>query len=143
MTPQNNKQTVVRIYQEYINQDRRELLADLVSADYTHLDGRRGREAFQGVVEGLKRGVPDIQFVVEDVLAENDRVAIRWKWTGTHRGELNGFAPSNKRLENEGIAIYQLADGKVVRSWLQTDRLGVLQQVGAVSPELGRPAARR
>ena len=134
-----NKQTVRKLYEEYINRERRELLPELVSADFIGPDGRRGPAVFAATIDALRRGVPDITFELQDVIAEGDRVAIRWTWSGTHKGALNGLPASNRRVKNDGIAIYDLRDGKVSRAWLQTDRLGFLQQIGAVDPTLGRP----
>jgi steroid delta-isomerase-like uncharacterized protein len=137
-----NKQAVRRIYEEYINQSKRELLPELVANDYVGADGARGPAGFAATIDALRRGVPDIRFRVEDVIAEGDRVVIRWKWFGKHTGTLAGLPPSNRAVENDGIAVYQLRDAKVLRVWLQTDRLGFLQQIGVVSPTLGRPPAR-
>jgi predicted ester cyclase len=137
-----NKQTVRRIYEEYVNQARPELLPELIAADYVAPDGQRGHAAYGSVVDGLRRGVPDIRFKVEDLIAEGDRVAIRWTWSGKHTGTLNGLSPSNRHVKNDGIAIYELRGGKVSKVWLQTDRLGFLQQIGVVDPALGRAPSR-
>jgi predicted ester cyclase len=133
-----NKQTVRRLYEEYINQAQRQVLPELVAPDYVGPDGGRGPSGFATTIDGLRRGVPDIRFKVEDLIAEGDRVTIRWTWSGKHTGVLNGLPPSNRHVENDGIAIYELRDGKVARAWLQTDRLGFLQQIGAVPATLGR-----
>jgi predicted ester cyclase len=133
-----NKQTVRRIYEEYINQTRPELLPELIAAEYVAPGGQRGPAAYGSVVEGLKRGVPDIRFKIEDVIAEGDRVAVRWTWSGKHTGTLNGLSASNRQVKNDGIAIYELSGGKVSKVWLQTDRLGFLQQIGVVDASLGR-----
>ena len=138
-----DKQTVRRLYEECINGARGELLPDLVAADYVGPQGERGPAGFGRTVDGLRDGVPDIHFALEELIAEGGRVAVRWTWTGTHTGVLRGFAPSNARVANEGIAVYALRDGKVARAWLQTDRLGLLQQIGALPAELGRPAPPR
>jgi len=139
MDTEKNKQTVRRIYDEYINQTRRELLPELVAADYVAPDGRRGPSVFASTIEALRNGVPDIHFTIEDVIAERDRVVVRWTWSGKHTGTLNGLSASNREVKNEGISIYELSQGKVSRAWLQTDRLGFLQQIGVVDPSLGRP----
>src|SRR5687768_2606575 len=76
VTTEKNKQTIRRLYEEYINQARPELLPELIAADYVAPDGQRGPAAYGSIVEGLRRGVPDIRFKVEDVVAEGDRVAI-------------------------------------------------------------------
>jgi steroid delta-isomerase-like uncharacterized protein len=141
--PEKNKRTVRRIYEEYINQTRRELLPELVAENYVAPDGRRGTAVFASTIDALRGGIPDINFEVEDVIAEGDRVAIRWTWSGKHTGVLNGLPASNRQVKNEGIAIYELKDGKASRVWLQTDRLGFLQQIGVVDPSLGRPPGQR
>lgn len=132
-----NKQTVRSVYEDYINRKRLDRLPELVSADYVGPEGERGPSGFAATVESIRRGVPDIQFGVEDVIAEGNKVTIRWKWSGKHTGTLRGFAPSNRQVENTGIAIYELTDGKIARAWLQTDRLGILQQIGVVPTQLG------
>jgi predicted ester cyclase len=132
-----NKQIVRSLYEDYINQQKRERLPELVAADYVGPDGERGPSGFGKTIDGLRSGVPDIHFRVEDLIAEGDKVTVRWKWSGTHTGTLRGFAPSNRHVENTGIAIYELSLGKVARAWLQTDRLGFLQQIGVVPQTLG------
>jgi predicted ester cyclase len=99
--------------------------------------GERGPAGFERVIAGLRRGVPDIRFTLEDLVADGDRVAVRWSWRGTHRGPFAGFEPTGKTLENKAIAIYRVENGKIVQAWLESDRLGFLQQVGAVDPSLG------
>ena len=127
----NNRDVVRRIYEEAINTGRLELLDQLISDAYEVPDGAQGKVAFRTNVAELRAGFPDIRFTIEDVIAEGDRVAVRWSWIATHRGTFRHIAPTGKRVTNSGIAIYQLEDGKVVRSWLETDRLGALQQMGA------------
>jgi steroid delta-isomerase-like uncharacterized protein len=79
-----------------------------------------------------RTGFPDIQFSIEQLIAEADRVAIRWTWQATHTGAFRGIPPTGKHVTNSGIAIYQLADHKIVRNWVETDRLGALQQLGTI-----------
>lgn len=137
-----NARTVRRLYEEYINQNKPELLPELVSADYVGPQGERGPDGFGRTIAGVRAGIPDVRFTIEEILAADDGVAIRWTWRGHHTGSLFGLAPSNKVLENTGIAIYRLRGGKVVSASLLTDRLGILQQIGLVSPDIGarRPA---
>lgn len=126
-----NREVARKIYEQCINQGRVELLDQLISDDYAGPDGARGPAAFRATVTGLRAGFPDIRFTIEDVFAEDDRVVVRWSWQGTHDGPFRGIAPTHKKITNTGIVIYELRDGKVVRNWLETDRLGALQQMGA------------
>jgi predicted ester cyclase len=140
-----NKQVVRRIYEECINGHKLELLPELVSADYLGAQDGRGPSAFRSNIEELQTGFPDIRFTLHDLIAEGDRVAVRWTWKATHTGRFRSWAPSGRRVANSGIAIYELEQGKVVRVWLETDRLGALQQIGAIPPTLvpAAPSARR
>ena len=136
-----NKQAVRRLYEDCINPGRLDRLAELISDDFVGAHGERGPAAYAATVTGLRTGFPDLRFTVEDVVAEADRVAIRWTWHGTHSGPFAGLTPSGKSVTNSGIAIYQLANHKIIRVWFETDRLGALQQLGVVPATLGKPPA--
>jgi steroid delta-isomerase-like uncharacterized protein len=137
---QKNKQVVQRIYEIVINERRPELTAELVSPDYVGPQGERGPAGFNDNVQSLLAGFPDIRFSVEDLLVEGDRVVVRWAWTGTHSGAFRGIAATGRRVSTTGIVVYQLREGKVVRNWLENDRLGLLQQLGVVPQKFGPSA---
>jgi steroid delta-isomerase-like uncharacterized protein len=144
-SPDRNKQFVQTLYQDCINSGRLDLLDDLISIEFAAPGGQRGPSGFAGNVQELRTGFPDIHFTLEDLIAEGDRVVVRWKWEGTHRGSFRGLPPSQKHVNNTGIAIYQFDDGKIVRAWVETDRLGALQQIGAVPTKVAsatQPAQR-
>ena len=134
-----NKQAVRRLYEDCINPGRLDRLAELIADDFVGPHGERGPTGYAATVTGLRTGFPDIRFTVEDIIAEADRVAIRWTWHATHTGPFGGLALTGKPITNTGIAIYQLANHKIIRTWLETDRLGALQQLGAVPAATGKP----
>ncbi len=80
---------------------------------------------------------PDFRFTVEDMLAEGDKVTIRYFATGTHQGPFMGIAPTGKKIILKGISIYKIANGKLVESWGAYDRMSLMQQLGAI-PQLGK-----
>lgn len=128
---QRNKETIRRMFEESFNSGLTGLDA-FVSDDYAGAGDRRGPVAFAPAVIKLLRAFPDIHYTIEDLIAEGDRVTVRWTWTGTHRGDFAGIQPTGKSVTNEGVAIFQLRDAKIIRSWTLTDRLGFLQSVGVV-----------
>ncbi|HZF58977.1 MAG TPA: ester cyclase, partial [Rubrobacter sp.] len=66
-------------------------------------------------------------------IAESDKVVTRWRMRGTHRGEFGGIAPTGKKLDVTGIAIFRFSDeGKVVESWDNFDQLGMMRQLGVI-----------
>ncbi len=95
----------------------------------------RGPEAFKRTVSMYRMGFPDLRMVVDDVVADGDKVVLRWHTEGTHRGELQGLAPTGKRGSVTGISIDQWREGKLVETWTQWDNLGLARQLGAAPPE--------
>src|SRR6266403_2147171 len=69
---------------------------------------------------------------VDDVIAEGDRVVVRWTWQCTHQGAFMGVAATGKRATVTGMAIYRVADGKCVERWVELNMLGLLQQLRGV-----------
>ena len=75
---------------------------------------------------------PDLHMTIDDMVGEGDRGVVRFTWTGTHKGELRGIPPTNKKVTMWEISIVRIAGGKVVEEWARYDTLGVMQQLGAV-----------
>jgi steroid delta-isomerase-like uncharacterized protein len=91
----------------------------------------RGAAAYQELASGYLAAFPDFRLTIDVVVAEDDRVAVRWTATGTQRGEFQGIATTGRRVTITGIEIDRVADGRVVETWTEFDRLGFLQQLGA------------
>lgn len=100
-----------------------------------HLQEMRGPEPFVQQVSKYRVAFPDLRFSVDDIIVEGDRVAVRWSAEGTHRGELQGLAPTGVRASTTGISINRWEGGKVVESWVAWDNLGLARQLGAAPPE--------
>ncbi len=72
---------------------------------------------------------------IEEMIAEGDRVVVRWTSRGTHQGEVHGLPPTGKEVTNSGINIFRIAEGKIAEVWDIMDRLWLWQQLG-VLPDL-------
>jgi predicted ester cyclase len=90
-------------------------------------DGPRGPKAFRDYYSAIRAAVPDATYEVDDVVAEGDRVVVRWRLLGTHRGEFRGIAPSGRPITLKGIAIYRVEGGKLMERWVVSDLHGALQ----------------
>ena len=77
----------------------------------------------------LTTGFPDIEVDVEDVVAEGDRVVVRLRFRGTHRGPFQGIGPTGRRVAFGAIRVYRLADGLVVETWAHQDSMGLVRQL--------------
>jgi steroid delta-isomerase-like uncharacterized protein len=129
-----NKEVVRDFYEVILNQRKLDLLDDIISEDYINVQGEQGAQAFRKTLEGLLAAFPDAHWKVENIIAEGHSVVVRHTLTGTHENAFQNIPATGKGFSNEGWALYELADGKIIRSHIQTDRLGFLQQIG-VLPE--------
>ena len=84
----------------------------------------------------FRSAIPDLRVVVEDIIAEGDKVAVRYTLEGTHEGELFGVPPTGKRVSIKSISVERVSDGKIIEHWRVTDSLDMMQQLGAIpTPE--------
>jgi predicted ester cyclase len=74
--------------------------------------------------------VPDARYEVDDLIAEGDRVVVRWRLLGTHQGAFAGIEPTGRPITLKGIAIYRVAGGKLIERWVVSDLHGLLQEIG-------------
>jgi steroid delta-isomerase-like uncharacterized protein len=138
-----NKAIVRRFYEEVWNKRRVELVDELMSPSHAMHDNQLpdsgvGPEAYKRNVARYVAGFPDVRFTVEDMVAENDKVAVSWTISGTHRGEFRGVSPTGKKVSIEGITINHIGNGKIMDSYVSWDTLGLMQQLG-VAPAFGPP----
>jgi steroid delta-isomerase-like uncharacterized protein len=137
-TAAENQAIVRTLFEDCFNRGKLDLLEQLVSPDflpdYAGAQGARGRKGFQFIV-GLRAAFPDVHYTIDEIFAAGDKVAIRWHWTGTHRGEFRGVAPSEKTVSTKGIGVFRLRGRRIVGASLETDRLGFLQQLGVMASD--------
>lgn len=116
-----NKQTVRQLFEHAFNRDAA-AIDTLAHADYA--------PELRKVIELLRGAFPDLRYTIEELVAEDDRVAVRWHWTGTHTGVFRGVAPTRKSVTNSGAGIFRLRDGRIAGASIETDRLGFAQALG-------------
>ena len=131
-----NKRRITTLFESCFNVGDLGLLDELVSPDYVGPQGGRGPAGFKPIVVGLRTAFPDIHYKIEDIVAEGDKVAVRWTWSGTHQAAFRAVGPTGKAVSNTGAGIFRLKAGTIVAAALETDRLGFLQQVGAVPADI-------
>ena len=99
-----------------------------------------GPQGMKDYVAPYFAAFPDLQFTVEDQIAEGDKVTTRYTGRGTHRGEFLGVPPTGKQASWTGIEIDRIEEDKIVESWVNTDELGLMQQLGAI-PQMAQTGA--
>jgi len=88
------------------------------------------KEQFLAFTHSIRLSFPDFVFTIEDLVAENDTVVVRFIATGTHQGVLQGLAPTQKRFSISGFGQYHLTHGQIDEGWELLDELGELRQLG-------------
>jgi steroid delta-isomerase-like uncharacterized protein len=100
----------------------------------------RGIEGARQFAATFREAFPDLQNTIEDMVAEGDKVVVRFRARGTHQGETEAFGPpTGKSMEITGITIKRVSEGKIVEAWTNFDAMGMMQQLGLV-PEAAQQA---
>ena len=109
-------------------------LDDIAVDDYVEHDPLPGqgdgRADLKARVTTLRTAFAPLSFTVEDIVAEGDRVVVRWRSSGRHSGEFMGIPPTNREYTIAGIDIHRLETGRMAEHWHVVDQLSQLQQLG-------------
>ena len=135
MSVDENKALLRRLYDEVFVGWNLDVVDELVGSEFVGHEmppgTPRGPVGFKEFYGWLRSAFPDLRYTVDDVIAEGDRVVVRWTWRCTHKGEFMGIAPTGKQAMVTGMAIYRVAGGKCVERWVELGLLSLLQQLGA------------
>jgi steroid delta-isomerase-like uncharacterized protein len=133
------KDVIRRLYKEFWNERKLEVVDQLLSQSHAltspHISGPTvGPAAYKKQLAMFVAGFPDLRFTVEDTICEKDKIAAFWSFSGTHKGEFFGIAPTNKKVSITGITIHQIAGGKILDSHSIWDAISLFQQLGVELP---------
>jgi len=138
MSTESNKAVARRFLEEVFGQGKLAVADEIVALDYVN----RGPGALPGLPPGpegskqlvmvYRNAFPDVQFTIDEQIAEGDKVMTRWTARGTHKGELAGIPPTGKSATVTGMGVDRIVNGKIVESWGVFDQFGMLQQLGVI-----------
>ena len=136
MSTEQNKSIVRRWVEEGWNKRNLALIDELYAPEfYQHETGPEtvvNREALKPFVAGYLAAFPDLQFTIEDLIAEGDKVVWRFKATGNNTGPFMGGPVTGKSVAVTGTITFRLENSRMAEAWLNLDVLGLLQQVGVI-----------
>jgi len=127
--------TVVRgLFDQVLNHGRLQMIDDCFADDFVEhnpVPGQgAGREGVKHRVRALRAAFQDVRFVLDEVVAENEVVAVRYRWEGTHGGEFLGIPATGRRIVVRGMDFYRFKNGRVAEHWENMDELSLLTQLG-------------
>ena|SRR5579871_42954 len=136
MTSEENKRVIQNFIEEVLNKkdiDACDQIAAENFVEHVPFPGQGpGREGLKYAVKLFISAFPDMQWTVEEQIAESEKVVTRFTWTGTHRGELMGIPATGKRVKVWGVVIDVVRDGMFAESRIIMDTVGMLQQLGVM-----------
>jgi steroid delta-isomerase-like uncharacterized protein len=129
-----NRAVIQRFIEEILNQKKLDVADEIVAENFVELDpfpGQGpGRQGLKDVLSVFIAGFPDMHWVIEEQIAEGDKVMTRFTWTGTHQGAFMGIPATGKPVKVKGVVIDRVVDGWMVDSRILMDSMGMLQQLG-------------
>jgi steroid delta-isomerase-like uncharacterized protein len=134
-----NKAVVRRKFDKFLGTWDLAVLDDIIGEDivvHDPIDPQplRGRDAYRGAAEYYAKAFPHLRVTVHEQVAEGDSVVTRWTATARHDGELFGVPATGRDVRFTGMDLHRVHDGKIVEEYGQWDALGLLRQLGALSP---------
>ncbi len=129
-----NKELIRNLYEQWHSRNI-DALTEMhtPNAKYNHPSAGATPIPFEKALEAMQmywQAFPDLTLTVEDIIAEGDKVVVRFIGRGTHQGDLGGIPATGVKTEAGGIEIYHFEDGKIVEVWEISDALGLMQQLG-------------
>ena len=132
-----NKALVRRWFEEVWNKGRVGAIDEMMASDaVAHGLGPdlHGPEAFKPFHATFRTAFPNMHIRLDDLVAEEDKVAYSWTATGTHQGPLMAIAPTGKSSSFTGMGIIRVKNGKIAEAWNVLDQLTMFQQLGVLQP---------
>jgi len=136
-----NKGVVRRFKESQGTKDEAAVMREIMAPGYKrsragmeNLANNARDQGFPGPGPGLRDAFPDRVDVIEDMIAEDDRVGMLFRVSGTQRGNFYGVPPTGKKIDFYEIGFFRLADGKITEGWFMADEAGLLKQLGAQLP---------
>lgn len=129
-----NKELLKRFYKEVYQEWRMETADELLSPYFVSHDwpeGQKGPAGFRDYYKVFKNAVPDAKYEVKDILADGDRVAVRWVMHASYRDYFPGIdiKPAGQKVTLKGVAIYRIENGKLAERWVVSDLYELLMNL--------------
>jgi steroid delta-isomerase-like uncharacterized protein len=143
---EHNKAIVRRLFTELWNNGNLSVADEIFAPNYSHHDSSTqdfglGPDSEKRRLALYRGAFPDIHLTLEQVIAEAETVMTRWSCRGTHKGDLNGVAPTGKHITISGVTVVRVSNGKIAEGYVNWDALGLMQQLGVVPLLAGKAQA--
>jgi steroid delta-isomerase-like uncharacterized protein len=139
MSEAENRKLFQRYFDVVANEGNLDLADEIFASDYQHHDPANpdprpvvGPQGVRDHLTSLRDAFPDLIFDIDDMVAEGDRIIVRWTARGTNTGDYFGMPATGKSIEITGMNTWRTRDGQAIEGWVNRDDMGLLQQLGVV-----------
>ena len=131
-----------RMYNEVISNGDFDVLDELIHDDFVEHEELPGlptdKEAPRAFFTMFRAAFPDLNASIEDMIQEGDKLVVRSRMSGTHKGEFMGIPPTNNKFDVQAIDEVEFRDGKAIAHWGVFDSAAMMEQLGVMpGPEAG------
>jgi len=138
MSAEANKVLLRQYFEEVWDRQNLEMIDEFLAPHYKRhrspTTAALTRDGQKQLLTQFRTAFPDIQITIEEIIAEENRLALRSTMRGTHQGEFLGISPTGKKIEVGLLDVIHIKDGKFVEQWGGPDILSLLQQLGVEFP---------
>jgi steroid delta-isomerase-like uncharacterized protein len=134
--PEKNEVIVRRLMDDVWTKGNLKVLDEILTPDYVDHDPMntgRGLDGAREFVKKYRSAFPDCRINIDEIFSAADRVVVRFHYTGTHKGTLEGIPPTGRHVTGPGISIYRFAGDRIKESFTNWDALGLMAQLGVVT----------
>ena len=139
MSEAENRALFQRYFDVVANEGNLDVADEIFASDYLHHDPANpdprpmvGSQAVKDHLTSLRGAFPDLIFDIDDIVAEDEGIVVRWTARGTNDGDYFGMPATGKSIEITGMNTWVTRDGKAIEGWVNRDDMGLLQQLGVI-----------
>ena len=138
-TAETNKKIVRHLYEEILNSGHLNRLQEVIDSSYIGPQNILGPDGFARSIAPVLKAFPKIHWTIEEMIADDDRVMVKWHWNGKNTSSFDGFPVSNADVTHRAINIFTFQKNKIIGASMLADRLGFYQQIGVISEDAIKP----
>ena len=137
--PKDQKEVAMLMYNEVMSQGNLDALDEIIHDDFVEHEefpggGPSDKTAPAEFVKMFRSAFPDLSASIEDMVEEGNKLVVRSRMSGTHKGDFMGMPPTNNKFDVQAIDIVEFRDGKVIAHWGTTDGAAMMEQLGMMEP---------
>ena len=129
----NHKETVQKFYDAIWNNDDKSIIPELLSEEFSFRGSlgltQRGHKGFALYMDFIRGALGNYRCEIVDMITEGDKLYARMLYSGVHKGELFGYAPTHGKLKWDGVAVFTFENGKIAELWVLGDVHSVIKQL--------------